>query len=150
MLWKSFLGLILIFAWIPQAAAQINDDPAPACSGPCVGYSLGFAFSPHKCEDLTPTALQELKDSACEESTKDDARSKANDQCKDGSGNCLCAGGSFSGPHASANTIFSSCYATCETTYLGSCQIVRMPSATGEMASFLNTLETEPMTLCSR
>ena len=124
--------------------------PGLACGGTCAGISTGFSLGTKKCADLTAAELAALKQSACAKTSKDDARSTANDSCDDGTGTCLCTGGAFSDPSSTSGDKNGKCEVACAVAYQGSCNVVAIPAPV-PMAGILSTLaEGGLVSTCSR
>ncbi len=116
--------------WLLKAVA------APACGGPCLGISLGYAVGEKKCDDLTDEEKAALTATACGNADKPTARRNANNNCldRDASGNCLCSGGVFTPPDAEdpADNSDGVCSVTCTVAYVGECTILAIAEPTPE------------------
>ncbi|MCG8463021.1 MAG: hypothetical protein MI919_42595 [Holophagales bacterium] len=123
---------ILQIATVVTLAMPTAGDPAEVgvglgCAGGCAGASIGYSIGTKKCADMTAAEITALKQAACAKTSKDDARSNANETCDDGSGTCLCAGGAFTAPKTNTGDKNGKCEANCGISYQGNCKVVPVP-----------------------
>jgi hypothetical protein len=136
------IGLVLLAS---SATAQDNDyridfealvaEPAPGCAGECSGDDVGSATSTKKCADLTAEETQALKDSACDNADKKDARREANDMCleQNHTGTCLCLNVTWSDNPGTPADVDGKCTVSCTVSVVGTCktQLAAEPTEDG-------------------
>ncbi|MCG8463020.1 MAG: hypothetical protein MI919_42590 [Holophagales bacterium] len=128
------------------ATEQTTPGVGLACAGTCAGTSIGIADGTKKCSDLTQAEINALAEQACRETSKDDARSNANDSCDDGTGTCLCTGGKFAESGTTKVDVGGKCRVSCTLTYRGDCNTVAVPVEV--VAALPESLSTKERAAC--
>lgn len=104
--------------------AAVVAEPSPGCGGDCSGDDVGSASSTKKCADLTAEETQALKDSACANADKKDARREANDMCleQNHTGTCLCLNVTWTDTPGTPADVDGKCTVSCTVSVAGTCQ----------------------------